>query len=77
MNDTAYREWRKTRYPGYWDYRSPRTAQEYLSNNVRRREARSRRLTVKVQRLLAPSLCFRMFLMWVCVLALLLGGARW
>ena len=74
MNDTAYRERRKTRYPGYWDYRSPRTAQEYLSNNVRRREARSRRLTVKVQRLLASSLCF---LMWACVLAMLLGGARW
>ena len=68
MNDTAYRERRKTRYPGYWDYRSPRTAQEYLDNNARRREARSRRLTVKVQRLLASSMCF---LLWACVLALL------
>lgn len=71
MNDTAYRERRKTRYPGYWDYRSPRTAQEYLDNNARRREARSRRITVKVQRLLASSMCF---LLWACVLALLVGG---
>ena len=74
MNETAARARRKARYPGYWDYRSPRTPQEYLDNNVRRRQARSRRLTVKVQRLLASALCF---LMWVCVLSLLLGGARW
>lgn len=74
MNETAVRARRKARYPGYWDYRSPRTAKEYLDNNVRRRQARSRRLTVKVQRLLACALCF---LMWACVLALLLGGAKW
>ena len=33
----ALREERKRNYPGYYDYRSPRTAQEYLHNNVRRR----------------------------------------
>ena len=74
MNDTAARARRKARYPGYWDYRSPRTPQEYLDNNALRRRARERRRTAGLQRLLAVSAGF---FLWACVLALLVGGATW
>lgn len=44
---------RKRLYPEYWDYRSPRTAQEYLDNNYRRRRNAARRFGAFVQRLFA------------------------
>lgn len=56
-NNTPYRRaQRKRRYPEYWDYRSPRTAQEYLANNIRRRRNWSRRFGLFVQRLFLCSL---------------------
>lgn len=53
INDPARRAKRKRLYPEYWDYRSPRTAKEYLENNVRRRLRASQKLTTFLQRLLA------------------------
>lgn len=50
-NNPARRAKRKRLYPEYWDYRSPRTAQEYMENNYRRRRARMRRAVTFLQRL--------------------------
>lgn len=51
-NTPQRRAQRRRRYPEYWDYRNPRTAQEYLDNNIRRRRNAQRRLETFTQRLL-------------------------
>lgn len=55
INNPARRTKRRRVYPEYWDYRNPRTAQEYLINNIRRRLRAERKLTTFLQRLLACS----------------------
>lgn len=45
------REARKRRYPEYWDYRSPRTAEEYIDNNRKRRRNKDRRSWLFLQKL--------------------------
>lgn len=42
--------------PELWDYRAPRTAREYLDNNVIRRRRRERKLDLRMQQLVAGSL---------------------
>ena len=66
--NAARREWRKKNCPEYYDYRSPRTAQEYLHNNVRRRRAQAER--TQADRNLARLAAFAVF---VFILALLIG----
>ena len=53
MNYRANPALRLRRFPEYWDYRRPRSAQEYLDNNARRRRNVGRRVTAFLQRLLA------------------------
>lgn len=49
------RETRKRRYPEYWDYRSPRTAEEYIDNNRKRRRNKDRRSWLFLQKLFVIS----------------------
>lgn len=49
------RETRKRRYPEYWDYRSPRTAEEYIENNQKRRRNKDRRSRLFLQKLFVIS----------------------
>lgn len=70
LNDALRRLVRRERYPAYWDWRNPRSAEEYLENNRKRRRNQSRRLTVFVERLLCGSV---LFFLWAVALALLVG----
>ena len=65
--EKASRE-RQRRYSGYWDYRDPRSPQEYLHNNYRRRTRWLRKLIVTIQRVAAVCVFF-------FILALLIGWA--
>lgn len=65
MNYRSNPALRLRRFPEYWDYRRPRSAQEYLDNNARRRRNVGRRVTAFLQRLLVCAV-------GVFVLALLL-----
>lgn len=49
------RETRKRRHPEYWDYRSPRTAEEYIENNRKRRRNKDRRSWLFLQKLFVIS----------------------
>ena len=59
---------RQRRYCGYYDYRFPRTPDEYLQNNVRRRTREQRKAALRLQRFAAIAL-------FLFILALLVGWA--
>lgn len=71
LEDAFRRLARRERYPGYWDYRNPRTAEEYLENNRKRRRNADRRMSVAIQRLVCGA---ALGLLWAFVLACLVGG---
>ena len=58
LEDAFQRLARRERYPAYWDYRNPRTAEEYLHNNRKRDRNKDRRVTAFVQRFFVGSLAF-------------------
>lgn len=37
--------------PEYWDYRTPRTAEEYIKNNIRRDRRKRDRMVILIKRL--------------------------
>ena len=55
------RETRKRRYSEYWDYRSPRTAEEYIENNRKRRRNNGRRSWLFLQKLFVISVLLFVF----------------
>ena len=65
--EQASRE-RQRRYSGYWDYRYPRSPQEYLHNNNRRRVRQTRKTSQSIKD--AAVVCVFFF-----ILALLIGCA--
>ena len=57
---------RQRRYCGYYDYRFPRTPEEYTANNARRRTREQRKAALRLQRFAALAL-------FLFILALLVG----
>lgn len=60
-------EHRRTLYinPESWDYREPRTPDEYIKNNRRRNEESNRVVDVAIQRLFVFSLLFFLFVVGI------------
>jgi len=66
MNEYESSLRRQRRYCGYYDYRYPRSAPDYIRNNRRRRTREQRKAALRIQRTLAVGA-------FLFVLALLVG----
>lgn len=53
--------------PEYWDYRNPRTAEEYIKNNHRRDQRKYDRMVVLIKRL---CLALAVLFIWVASLVI-------
>lgn len=55
--------------PEYWDYRNPRTAEEYIKNDKRRDRRKRDRMVVVIERL-----CLALAILFVVALALVMAA---